>query len=88
SDLGCAQNADGFLKNASDIQFFHDVDDTVPISGPSTSSNESDRLHPFFSNTASLRNVVGSCRSSPRRSSRTSRPSAQGTDPNNTETAA
>ncbi|KAJ7023244.1 hypothetical protein C8F04DRAFT_1271566 [Mycena alexandri] len=35
SDLGCAQNPDRSLWDASEIHFFNDVDDAVPISGPS-----------------------------------------------------
>ncbi|KAJ7084240.1 hypothetical protein C8R44DRAFT_894208 [Mycena epipterygia] len=37
SDLGCAQNSDGSLRDASEIQFYNDVDDERPISGPSSS---------------------------------------------------
>ncbi|KAJ7454096.1 hypothetical protein FB451DRAFT_1518418 [Mycena latifolia] len=31
STLGCAQNADGSLRDAADISFFNDVDDEVPL---------------------------------------------------------
>jgi len=31
---GCALNAHGSLKNASDIEFFESETDTHPISGP------------------------------------------------------
>ncbi|KAJ6475918.1 hypothetical protein DFH09DRAFT_1342562 [Mycena vulgaris] len=47
SDLGCAQNANGSLRDASEIDFFYDVDNMAPLAGPS-SSNPSAPLHPLF----------------------------------------
>ncbi|KAJ7075640.1 hypothetical protein B0H15DRAFT_791554 [Mycena belliarum] len=83
--LGCAQNADGTLRPASEIVFYNDVDDTVPIAGPSTTP--SPPIHPLFSGVRPLDRVAGVRRSSPRRrSGRTLRPSARVADPNNAET--
>lgn len=31
STLGCAQNDDGSLRNASDIVWYNDVDDSAPL---------------------------------------------------------
>ncbi|KAJ7829842.1 hypothetical protein B0H13DRAFT_2213484 [Mycena leptocephala] len=88
SDLGCAQNPDGSLRDASEIEFFNDVDDTVPISGPSPSASRP--VHPLFTKVRPFERVAGVRRSSPhpRRSSRTSRPSARAKDPNNAEAMA
>ncbi|KAJ6573228.1 hypothetical protein B0H10DRAFT_2105571 [Mycena sp. CBHHK59/15] len=81
SVLGCAQNPDGSLRDASEIQFFNDVDDQHPISGPLPARTSSSGIHAFFTGAARpVGKVVGS-----RRSSRTSRPSARVTDPNNAE---
>jgi hypothetical protein len=84
-DLGCAQNPDGSLRDASEIEFFNDVDDTVPISGPSPSASRP--VHPLFTKVRPFERVAGVRRFSPhpRRSSRTSRPSARAKDPNNAE---
>jgi hypothetical protein len=38
SDPGCAVNADGTLKPASQISFYHDVDSDAPMTGPSASA--------------------------------------------------
>ncbi|KAJ7741162.1 hypothetical protein DFH07DRAFT_965056 [Mycena maculata] len=38
-ELGCAQNADGSLKEAEDIVFFNDPDDDTPLPAPTTSSS-------------------------------------------------
>jgi hypothetical protein len=79
---GCAVGKDGNLLDESEIQFFHDVDDEAPISGPSTSSLDSRPLHPLFkgptSNHAPAPIVAGS-----RRTARVSRPSTKARDPNN-----
>ncbi|KAJ6465572.1 hypothetical protein DFH09DRAFT_1346344 [Mycena vulgaris] len=85
SDLGCTQNADSSLRDASEIDFFYDVDNTAPMVGP-LSSNPSAPLYPLFTSVHPLRRVAGSRRSSLRRSSRTFRPSARAKDPNNAET--
>lgn len=47
--LGCAQNADGSLRDASDIKWYNDADEH-PISGPSSSSasGSAASLHPIF----------------------------------------
>ncbi|KAJ6626280.1 hypothetical protein B0H10DRAFT_2211472 [Mycena sp. CBHHK59/15] len=79
----CAQNPDGSIRNASEIQFFNDVDDQHPISGPLPARTFSSGIHAFFTVAARpVGKVAGS-----RRSSRTSRPraSARVTDPNNAE---
>ncbi|KAJ7488681.1 hypothetical protein B0H11DRAFT_1912832 [Mycena galericulata] len=81
STLGCAQNSDGTLREASEIQFFHDVDDQHPISGPSAAGSSSSPTHPFFTGTARpVGKIAGS-----RRSARQPRPSARISDPNNVE---
>ncbi|KAJ7154389.1 hypothetical protein C8R43DRAFT_885069, partial [Mycena crocata] len=87
SSLGCAQNADGSLKDASEMEFFEDADSTVPIAGPSSSTAPKPPIHPIFTDIRPLRHVAGSRRSSPRRSSRASRPSTRVTDPNNAESS-
>ncbi|KAJ6548368.1 hypothetical protein B0H19DRAFT_188433 [Mycena capillaripes] len=86
--LGCAQNSDGSLRNASDIQWFNDAADEHPISGPSSSgaSTSAAPLHPIFNKgVRPLDKIGGIRRSSPRRSSRPSKPSARASDPNNAE---
>ncbi|KAJ7106433.1 hypothetical protein C8R43DRAFT_906248 [Mycena crocata] len=80
--LGCAQNADGSLRDASQITFYNDRDDDVPITGPEASS--STQLHPFFTGSAK---PLGKVAGSRRRSSRTTRPSARMADPNNAESS-
>src|ERR1700761_318521 len=78
--IGCAQNADGSLRDASDIHFYHDVDDEQPISGPGSSASGKP-LHPLFSGSIKpLGKIAGS-----RRSARTIRPSARVCDPDNAE---
>ncbi|KAF7333887.1 hypothetical protein MSAN_02401300 [Mycena sanguinolenta] len=89
STLGCAQNADGSLRNASELPWFNDADDERPISGPSSSgaSTATIPVYPLFTkNVRPLDKVAGVRRSSPtRRSSRHSKPSARASDPNNAE---
>lgn len=80
SALGCAQNADGSLRDAKDIDFFEDRDDEHPISGPTASSS---KVHPFFTGSAKpVGKVAGS-----RRSARKPQPSNRLTDPNNAESS-
>ncbi|KAJ6505291.1 hypothetical protein C8R45DRAFT_776468, partial [Mycena sanguinolenta] len=81
STLGCAQNSDGSLRNASEIQFYHDVDDEHPISGPQSASSRP--LAPIFTRGKPVGMVAGS-----RRSTRASRPSARVMDPDNAESIA
>ncbi|KAJ7759053.1 hypothetical protein B0H16DRAFT_1720476 [Mycena metata] len=79
--LGCAQNADGSLRDASEIQWFNDRNDEVPTPGLSPPP-----LHQIFTNVPPLCKVAGSRRSSPRRrSARQPRPSARAADPDNVE---
>ncbi|KAJ7893874.1 hypothetical protein B0H14DRAFT_3427171 [Mycena olivaceomarginata] len=69
SGLGCAQNSDGSLREAADIQWYNDVDDERPISGPSSGASTSTApLHPIFTNIRPL-----------------AKPSARAADPNNAE---
>jgi hypothetical protein len=77
---GCAIGNDGQLLDASEIQFFNDVDDTEPISGPSASVTTS--IHPFFGAPSNSRvtKTAGS-----RRTTRISRPSTKVCDPDNAE---
>lgn len=77
--LGCAQNPDGSLREASQIQFFNDVDDEHPISGPPSASSSA--LHPFFTGKAHPVGIVAGSR----RSTRKPRPSARLADPDNAE---
>jgi hypothetical protein len=78
----CAIGADGQLLDASEIQFFNDVDDDTPISGPSNLPTPSSwPIHPLFSGIHSpALNVAGS-----RRTARVSRPSTKVHDPDNAE---
>ncbi|KAJ7668067.1 hypothetical protein B0H17DRAFT_1210132 [Mycena rosella] len=87
SALGCAQNEDGSLRDASQILWYNDVDDEHSISGPPPASTASSSrpLAPIFTRAKPVGKVAGSRRSSPRRSSRASRPSARAIDPNNAE---
>src|SRR5437870_4787210 len=39
SDIGCARGTDGLLKDASDIDFYHDPNDSVPLLRVSASGN-------------------------------------------------
>ncbi|KAJ6569970.1 hypothetical protein B0H10DRAFT_1964883 [Mycena sp. CBHHK59/15] len=87
STRGCAQNADGSLREPSEIQFYNDVDDEHPISGPASaaSTSSSPVLAPISTRGSKpVRKVAGS-RRSPRRSSRATRPSARVLDPNHAE---
>jgi hypothetical protein len=73
----CALGKDGQLLDASEIVFYHDADDDVPISGPSTSKGSmTARLGP------PAQIIAGS-----RRPQRTLRPSTKVRDPNNVESA-
>ncbi|KAJ7308729.1 hypothetical protein DFH08DRAFT_656603, partial [Mycena albidolilacea] len=86
SGLGCAQNSDGSLCEAADIQWFNDVDDERPISGPSSGASTSTApLYPIFTNIRPPTKVAGPRRFSPRCSSRATKPSARTADPNNAE---
>ncbi|KAJ7824422.1 hypothetical protein B0H13DRAFT_1919143 [Mycena leptocephala] len=84
SAFGCAQNPDGSLRDASEIQFYNDVDDEHPISAAGTSSSTRP-LAPIFARGTPVGKVAGSRRPSPRHSSRTSRPSARAIDLSNAE---
>ncbi|KAJ7261472.1 hypothetical protein C8J57DRAFT_1030452, partial [Mycena rebaudengoi] len=76
--LGCAQNVDGTLRDASQINWFNDRDDELPASGSDASSSQ---LHPFFTGAAKpVGKIAGA-----RRSSRTTHPSSRMIDPNNAE---
>jgi hypothetical protein len=87
---GCAVAPDGSLLDASEIEFFNDVDDDVPISysapsrslaaAASTSSiaSAATTLDSFFSSHSPAAKVAGV-----RRTARTSRPLARIIDPDN-----
>jgi len=91
---GCAVAPDGSLLDASEIEFFNDVDDDVPISHPapqcrlaaaaSTSSIAStvNTLDSFFSSRSPAAKVAGVCRTAC-----ASSPSAWIIDPDNALTA-
>jgi hypothetical protein len=66
----CALNTDGSLKDAKDIVFYHDPDDTVPLSTPSSA--------PTLTGCKPVPVIAGS-----RRSVRTSKPSARLRDTEN-----
>ncbi|KAJ7652275.1 hypothetical protein B0H17DRAFT_913236, partial [Mycena rosella] len=81
STLGYAQNTDGSLRDASEINWYQDRDDEHPISGPQTPP--SPKLHPFFTGSAKpVGKIAGA-----RRSARNTRPSSRITDPNNAESS-
>ncbi|KAJ6617334.1 hypothetical protein B0H10DRAFT_2218669 [Mycena sp. CBHHK59/15] len=84
STLGCAQKPNSTLLNASEIQWFNNVDDNHLISGSATASS-SCPLAPIFTRAKPVGQIAGSHRPSPRRSSRSTQPSACITDPNNIE---
>jgi hypothetical protein len=74
----CALAADGSLLDASDIIFYNDPDDLLPLYQPAT---EPSMVHPFFTGaSAPVTTVVGS-----RRSGCVIRPSTRVTDPDNVE---
>ncbi|KAJ6540774.1 hypothetical protein B0H19DRAFT_1078173 [Mycena capillaripes] len=80
SAFGCAQNADGTLRDASEIDFYEDRDDESPLPRPTASSSS---LHPFFTRSAKpVGKVAGS-----HRSSRKSLPSKCLMDSNNAESS-
>ncbi|KAJ6559019.1 hypothetical protein B0H10DRAFT_2369143 [Mycena sp. CBHHK59/15] len=87
STRGCAQNADGSLREPSEIQFYNDVDDEHPISGPASaaSTSSSPVLAPISTRGSKPVGKVAGSRRSPRRSSRATRPSARVLDPNHAE---
>ncbi|KAJ7220391.1 hypothetical protein C8J57DRAFT_1018668, partial [Mycena rebaudengoi] len=85
STLGCAQDADGSLLDASKITWYNDADDDHPVAGLSSGKAPSTTpLAPIFTGLA-LCKVAGARHSSPRRSSRTFHPSAHAADPDNAE---
>jgi hypothetical protein len=67
----CAVGTDGVLKDASDIEWFHNVDDAEPISVPlantsSASLSASASVHPFFTGRPAPAVFVASSRRSAR----------------------
>ncbi|KAF7320758.1 hypothetical protein HMN09_00161800 [Mycena chlorophos] len=54
ADLGCAQNPDLTLRDASEINFYYDAEDEQPISGPSSKP-----MHPLVAGIAPLQKVAG-----------------------------
>jgi len=99
-ERGCAQDADGNLLSPSKIQFFHDPDDEIPISGPgsigypapsrpvakpvASSSTKPTTLTRYFASANLLQPEAGGAR----RSGRAIRPSTRITDPDNAESHA
>jgi hypothetical protein len=79
----CALAADGSLLDASAIIFYNDPDDDIPLPS-SNSTSTSTRVHPFFRRSPAPSKIVAGSR----RSTRTTRPSARITDPNNLEASA
>jgi hypothetical protein len=74
---GCAIGPDGQLLDASQITFYNDVDDDVPISGPGSI------VTPAVARPGSpTAKIAGS-----RRPHRVVRPSTKARDPNNTESS-
>ncbi|KAJ6454518.1 hypothetical protein DFH09DRAFT_1116871 [Mycena vulgaris] len=71
SALGYAQNADGSLRDAKDIDFFEDRNDEHPISSPTASSS---KVHPFFTGSAKPVGQVAGSRRSARKSQPSNRP--------------
>ncbi|KAJ7705398.1 hypothetical protein B0H17DRAFT_666984, partial [Mycena rosella] len=79
--LGCAQNADGSPRDASEINWYQDRDDEHPTSGPQ--APPSPKVHPFFTGSAKpVGKIAGACCSA-----RATRPSSHIMDPNNAESS-
>ncbi len=79
---GCAIGADGCLLDASEIEFFNDVDDDTPISGPSNLPKRPARpVHPLFTGIHSPALKVAGTRCT----THVSRPSTKVRDPDNAE---
>ncbi|KAG1839569.1 hypothetical protein DFJ58DRAFT_733292 [Suillus subalutaceus] len=84
----CALNADGSLKDAKDIVFYNDPDDTVPLPPSAESAPPSAESAAAPTDAFSVLLKAG-CKPAPltvgaRRSIRTSKPSARLRDANNT----
>jgi hypothetical protein len=78
---GCAIGSDGELLDASQIDWYNDVDDNKPMTpsaNATTAQNSSATLDSFVTKAMPAKVVAGS-----RRSARTVRPSVKATDPNN-----
>jgi len=83
---GDAVATDGSLKDASEIEWFNDADDEVPMQrssrhlGSTTALTSAQSLDKFFSSRAPAKKVGGA-----RQSSRTRKPSRRAVDPDNAE---
>jgi hypothetical protein len=83
----CAVAPDGSLKDAADIQWYNDPDDSAPIPSASrlstaSASSSAQSLAKFLSSHPPAKKVSGE-----RHSSRVRKPSKRTTDPDNAETA-
>ena len=83
SSLGCAQDSDGKLLDAAQIDWYHDPNDKEPIAPALSSTSVQQQpsvttLDTFFVQVPPAGMVAGS-----RRSNRTTRPSLKTTDPDN-----
>jgi hypothetical protein len=80
ANSGPAANPDRSLKDASEIQWYNDTDDTEPMHPPAAppSLQRVATLDSFVKKTPPAQFIAGS-----RRSSRTTRPSTKVTDPDN-----
>ena len=78
-DIGCAVGPEGNLKDASEIQWYHDKDDDAPIAtAPPSPASNGVAVPSFFSKNGPVNIIAGS-----RRSTRSTRPSARILDPEN-----
>lgn len=76
---GCAQSADGSLLDADQIKWYHDADDTTPMSPHlAATSSSTNSLDDYFTSRAPTLKVAGA-----HRSTRTVRPSKKVNDPDN-----
>ena len=82
--LGCAVSADGNLLDASQIKWYNDADDEMPLPTPALVMTEKAPIHPLFQSSS----IPGIKVAGSRRSNRATRPSARAIDPDNAEALA
>ena len=87
---GCAVGSDGSLLDESKIDFFHDADDDIPISGPSRTLSAASSLSSVTSSVGTLDKLLSTREPATkvagiRHTTRTTRPSAKVRDPENAE---
>lgn len=82
--LGCAVSADGNLLDASQIKWYNDADDEMPLPTPALVMTEKAPIHPLFQSSS----IPGIKVAGSRCSNRATRPSARAIDPDNAEALA